>query len=220
VDTLLVDRSTLSGNVADRGGGISLMGSGNLFVRNSTLSGNGAFVGGGGLEVSHVEGQVVLEFSTIVDNGGPSGAGLRAESGAIWLHGDLIGANLGGLDCTVGAGSLAASGLSLDVDGSCASLAGVGVTTVTSLELGPLGTNGGPSRTHLPEAASPVLDVAPDCASRTGARIGRDQRGYPRPTDDNGDGVAACDLGAVERGPVFLDSFESADARRWSATSP
>jgi hypothetical protein len=220
VDTLLVDRSTLSGNVADRGGGISLAANGNLLVRNSTLSGNDALSGGGGLEVTHVEGQAVLEFSTIADNGAPSGAGLRAEAGAIWLHGDLMGGSRGGLDCAAGAGSLGASGLSLDVDGSCAALAGIGVTTVPSLELGFLEANGGAARTHLPSAGSPALEAAPECSTRSGAPVVRDERGYLRPTDDDGDGVAACDLGAVERGSVFLDGFETANLRRWSATSP
>jgi hypothetical protein len=29
--------------------------------------------------------------------------------------------------------------------------------------------------------------------------------------------LPACELGAIERGPVFLDGFELGDLRRWSA---
>jgi len=47
-----------------------------------------------------------------------------------------------------------------------------------------------------------------------------DARGYPRPTDDDGDLVPECELGAVEHGPLFLDGFESGDARRWSLGPP
>lgn len=220
LEGMAIAGSSIEHNAAGSGGGISLAGSGRLLARNSTLSGNQASSGGGGIEIAHGGAMAMLEFSTVVDNGSPQGAGVFVDAGGVWLHGDLVGQNLGGLDCAASSGTVAASGLSFDVDGSCASLAGVGVTTVPSLELGPLRSNGGPTRTHLPEAASPALDAAPACASRTGARIGRDQRGYPRPTNDDGDDVAACDLGAVERGSVFLDGFETSDVRRWSATSP
>jgi hypothetical protein len=42
--------------------------------------------------------------------------------------------------------------------------------------------------------ASPALDAG------VGAYPTVDQRGYPRPRDGNGDGLAVCDLGAYERG--------------------
>jgi hypothetical protein len=84
------------------------------------------------------------------------------------------------------------------------------------LGLAPLADQGGPTRVHLPLAASPALDAAPACVTRAGAAVTRDQRGYARPTDDDGDDLPACELGAVERSPVFRDGFETGDARRWS----
>ena len=217
---LRVERSTVSGNVATAGGGIALDASASLLVRNSTLSANTATVGGGGLDVAGSTAAPLLEFTTVTQNSAAGGAGLRFGAGGAAFHATLVGDNVGGTDCASGAGSVEASGLNLDSDGSCANLASGNVATVPSLQLGPLADNGGPSRTHLPLAGSPVLDAAPECAFRSGAPVAIDQRGDPRPTEDDGDGTPACDLGAVERGPIFLDGFESGDPGRWSATVP
>jgi hypothetical protein len=67
---------------------------------------------------------------------------------------------------------------------------------VVDPQLGPLGDNGGPTQTHMPLAGSPAIDTA-----TSGGCPAADQRGIGRPADGNGDGVAACDVGAVE----FLD---------------
>ena len=42
-----------------------------------------------------------------------------------------------------------------------------------------------------------------------------DQRGLPRPTDDNADDIAVCDLGAIEVNTIFADGFESGTTARW-----
>jgi CSLREA domain-containing protein len=56
------------------------------------------------------------------------------------------------------------------------------------------GDNGGPTKTYPLLPGSPALDAAiGDC-------YGYDQRGFPRPLDGTGDGVANCDLGAFELG--------------------
>lgn len=70
--------------------------------------------------------------------------------------------------------------------------------------LGPLGDNGGPTRTHLLLTGSPAIDVGnpdtptgeiPNC-------MVADQRGDVRPQDGNGNGAARCDIGALERTAV------------------
>lgn len=215
---LLIERTTLSENVAATGGGLSLSGPTSAWVRNSTISGNAAAVAGGGVELAAVDASLVLDFSTVTGNSAATGAGTNAEAGTYFLHGSLVGENLLGADCAAGGGSFEASGLSLDTDGSCAGLAGGAVATVASLGLTALADNGGFGRTHLPLAGSPALDAAPACTTRSGQWLATDGRRYPRPTDDDGDGQPACELGAVERGPLFLDGFERGDARNWSSS--
>lgn len=207
--------STVAGNVASTGGGFAWGGVQPGFVRNSTISGNESSAGGG-LAVESGVAELLVEFATVTANEAAQGAGIDAPAGNVALHGTLVGDNLLGGDC-VGAGAWSASGVNLDTDGSCAALAGSAVTTVASLGLGPLADLGGPTRGHLPGAASAALDAAPSCAGRAGASIGADQREYGRPTDDDGDDVPKCDLGAIERGPVFLDGFERGDVRSWSS---
>ncbi|MBZ0101859.1 MAG: right-handed parallel beta-helix repeat-containing protein [Thermoanaerobaculia bacterium] len=207
--------STLSTNVAVQGGGLWWGAGLPAIVRNSTFSGN-ASQSGGGIEIDASAAEFVAEFVTVTQNEAPLGAGLHAPAGNVALHGALVGDNVLGADCA-GAGAWSASGANLDTDGSCAALAGAAVTTVGGLGLGPLVDLGGASRGHLPGAASPAVDAAPSCAGRGGEPIGVDQRGYRRPTDDDGDELPACELGAIERGPVFLDGFELGDLRRWSA---
>jgi hypothetical protein len=46
---------------------------------------------------------------------------------------------------------------------------------------------------------SPVIDAGDNAACPA-----VDQRGVARPIDGDGDGVAVCDIGAVEYEPVFV----------------
>ena len=66
--------------------------------------------------------------------------------------------------------------------------------------LGPLQNNGGPTQTHALVAGSPAIDAGnPNgCQDNSGALLQTDQRGFPRNVDGNNDGVARCDIGAIE----------------------
>lgn len=64
--------------------------------------------------------------------------------------------------------------------------------TVREPALGLLQDNGGFTRSIAPQLGSPALDAGTDSCPAT------DQRGLSRPRDGNGDGVARCDIGAVE----------------------
>jgi hypothetical protein len=59
--------------------------------------------------------------------------------------------------------------------------------------LAPLADNGGATRTRMPLASSPLRDAGDDANCPA-----LDQRRQDRPQDGDGDGVAHCDIGAVE----------------------
>jgi len=193
--TLTLTNSTVSGNKAGRGGGIYNIGSGTLTLINSTVSGNTATgeYGGGGIANA---GSANLSFSTITNNQATSGGGgIRIYSGAVKLKGVILANNTSGTgpECS---GSLISHGYNL-----IKNIADCGFTVhptdILNKDplLGPLADNGGPTKTHLPAANSPVLDRVPsqECTALDGKVLSTDQRGVSRPQG------TACDIGAVER---------------------
>jgi hypothetical protein len=69
-----------------------------------------------------------------------------------------------------------------------------------------LALHGGTTQTHALVPGSPAIDAGgPVCRNADGDPLTTDQRGQPRPVDGDGDGTAACDIGAVEFFPVVND---------------
>jgi hypothetical protein len=190
---VVVDRSTLSGNSANVGGGLRTLG--DLELVNSTLSGNSSYGWHGGA-LFHTNGAVNILNSTIANNRGPDWApsaifigSFDASVPSLTLANTLISDNQWyACDHWTGSVTLVSSGHNLVQDATCnphpSDLIG------SSAGLGPLLDNGGPTQTQALLPDSPALDAA-DAALCPAT----DQRGVARPQ-----GVA-CDIGAFELAP-------------------
>jgi hypothetical protein len=196
----LVD-STVSGNSAVTGGGVSLGGSynepllpsshgstpGSISLANSTIAANAAGSRGGGVYLG--------EYTA----GSPS----TEQSGTATISSTIVSGNT----AAGSANDLARAATSTDggFDGSFSLIQTPGSAPFISQnqdiigkspELGPLANNGGPTETMLPAGTSPVIDQghAPDSLTQ-------DQRGEPRTVDTgivNPPGGDGTDIGSVE----------------------
>lgn len=159
-----------------------------LTVVNSTFSHNqtAAALGDGshGGAISN-SGSLSIYNSTFASNQGGS---TLAARGTVYLYNSIIAGSVDSVDCE---GTLTTNVNTLIGDGSC------GATLTGDPKLGPLTNNGGGIQTHTLLPGSPALDTGD---STTCSSI--DQRGLPRPQDGDGDGLAQCDLGAVEVSPI------------------
>ncbi len=173
---LELSHSTVSGNVADvHGGGMFLQGEMSASISDSTITGNSAG----------------LSSDAILDGtGNVADAGMHVRRSIIAGNGsDSVD------DCGFGYADFKQDyGYNVLTAGCVGALAAEPTTRVVASNgalLGALAANGGRTRTHLPMAGSPALDMIPP--GSTGCTSGAtDQRGFVRP--QNG----ACDAGAVE----------------------
>lgn len=161
--------STISGNYAVRGAGLTsgfadtLSASNATIVRNSADQGGGVFTDGGSIS---------LTSSLVAQN---TGGDLYASANGVFLSGgsNLIGDGSGG-------GAL--------VDGVNGDIVGTGAAPVDPV-IGDLADNGGPTRTHALLVGSPGLDVG-----SIQPELVTDQRGEGFPRLQG----AAPDIGAFE----------------------
>lgn len=233
--------SSLTGNSAvyvsgpGQGAAIMLMAFANLSLRSSTVSGNS--LSGSGFAVEGETASLTIVNSTVADN---SSGGVRSWNGETTIvqstitdHQSwglrfssndgshpltLVNTILAGpWNCDITTAGAYTHAGNLESADSCGLDTAAGELTWTDPRLGPLVANGGPTMTRMPRPGSPAVDAAagaPHCEPA-------DQRGVPRPADGDGDGVAVCDIGAVEaEPPLYSDDFESGDTSFWSAVSP
>jgi CSLREA domain-containing protein len=190
--------SSVTHNSGGTAGGVRTQGSLGLFA--TTVSGNVAAhesVGAGGVQVAGPV-PATVRWSTVTANAGATGG----VAGPATLTATVVGAQASGADCAQVVSSV---GFSADSDGTC--LDGTGPQDLVGVDplLGPLGSHGGLTRNHVVLSGSPLIDVVGDGDIDCGTGGGSiDQRGEPRPVDGDGDGTAACDVGAVERQPGDL----------------
>jgi CSLREA domain-containing protein len=183
----------INGNRATSDGG-GIFSGGMLTITNSTISGNTAGASGGGIEN---RGILSLSNSTIASNSAGARAGgivnTPAQANRATLRGTIIADNTP-TNC---ASPMTSAGHNLG-DAACGFTTPTDVDDVDAL-LCPLDNYGGPTLTHALQMGSGALDAAADDCPDT------DQRGLPRPRDGNGDGEAACDIGAFEAEDVAMD---------------
>ncbi len=178
-----INASTFSGNNAEHGGAIENRAG--LNIANSTLSANNGTTGGGILTSS----DLAITRSTLSGNSAQFGAAVMQVSGSIAFNRTIIANSAMSASCFSVDGSILGTDVNLSDDASCPfSLVGS-----TSVNLGPLQDNGGPTQTMLPLAGSDAIDSASCTTSYP-----LDQRGAPRPLPP----ASTCDIGAVEVGAV------------------
>ncbi|GAA1608400.1 right-handed parallel beta-helix repeat-containing protein [Catellatospora bangladeshensis] len=187
---IVLTGSTFSANGAlganGRGGGVYAE-TGETRVDNSTLTGNNANVSGGAL--FGAGGDVFLRHATVYGNFGPAASNV-ATGADLHAFASVVALGTGGADECAIAGTTTSTGYNVGGDGSCAFVAGPGdLNTTPDAGLLSLATNGGPTQTLLPTAASPVNGRVPAGACTV---LTTDQRGTARPQG------AACETGAVE----------------------
>lgn len=183
---IVVAGSTISGNTAthsaSRGGGLFISTAAQVPIRNCTISGN---AGGG---ISALNGQVLLEHSTIAGNTAPSATALyrRFDSAAtLTLRNNVIQGT-----CT--AGSHTSQGGSIESPGNTCGLDHASDqvnVSAAALHLGALGDHGGRTETMPLLLPSAAIDAGVSCPPPAA-----DQRGVARPQG------AGCDSGAFEVG--------------------
>ena len=200
--TLYVNNSSITRNHAfAHGAGIRNGEAASAVIVNSTFSANDGVVGGAIFN----GGRLTLLNCTLAGNSALTGGGLN-NSGTATLAHTIVAGSTGGNDCAIGGGSrLISTGHNIDSDGTCL-LAGSGDQSATDPRLGPLSDNGGPTQTHALLLNSPAIDAgdAAGCRGRDDRPLFRDQRGYGRAADGNGDGTTVCDIGAFEFGATPL----------------
>jgi hypothetical protein len=190
-------------------------------VTSSTVSGNITTGAQSGYGAVYTASPIEFDGVTLVDNRGGARGGIYNVNTQVGIFNTILAANRDYTDAFAdcgGSGTQAwvASFSRVGQATGCDAVTGPGVSTIAPDRLfldvlAPL-ASGDMLPAHAPLAGSVVLDAGDPVAASVDHPSGctvADQYGRARPQDDDGDGVAVCDIGAVE-GPVgiFLDGFE------------
>lgn len=199
--TISIRDTTISGNRANRGAGFTnieevMTGTSNVVaeVTNATIVDNEGRDGGG---VYNEAADMVIASSTIANNAAEQGEALFVSStGTVTIRNTIAAGNCR-IPLAFEMGELISDGGNIESPGDTCGLeastdqVGVGAS---SLALGSLADNGGPTATLALEAGSVALDTVPvsACEDAAGETLTEDQRGVARPQG------AECDAGAFE----------------------
>lgn len=195
--------STDSGN--GEGGAIYNNG-GTLTVQGSTFSGNRAMAGtpatggesgdGRGGAIFNRNGTVTVQSSTLTENRADQGGRqifslADVEAATLTINASILGQSDADFSDLVAAAANGGTSTATGGTNLIRSAAGFDGTLTLNADplLGPLANNGGPTKTHLPQEGSPVLDVGVDSNGQA-----TDQRGAGFARTSN----RKADLGSVE----------------------
>jgi hypothetical protein len=194
-DHLRLIRVTLSENSAyEAGSALYDNGEGHVWLANVTVAGNTVSIGDGSILIGSAS-LADIWSSTIAHNTSLAGtrpAGL-VNAGTTSVVNTILAFNSND-ECFVYSGAIVDMGNNIESDASC----GLGWTQNTDPMLGPLGDNGGPTRTMALLPGSPALEVGWNTFCGLYPVESLDQRGWSRPIDADGDGYSGCDIGAYE----------------------
>lgn len=182
--TATITHSTFEGGYASYGAVMDMV-KGNASFINVTMSGNSA-VGGGAIDQGG--GTTSLTNVTIYDNEAGFFGALAFRNGTMTVKNSVIAGTEGIENCY---GNITSGGFNLSDDDSCAARfnqAGDKNGAQYNPLLGALANNGGPTKTHLPQTGSPLINSG----TGVGGTPNNDQRGISRPQG------LANDIGAVE----------------------
>jgi hypothetical protein len=185
---LTIKNSNLSSNTGTIGGGI--LNNGTLVVVNSTFSGNTARENGGAITNG---GTLAVFNATFGGNGAVEGGAINNGATAT-LQNSIVANSTKGGNCS---GGVVSHGYNLSSDDTCNFSMRGDLNNIDPI-LGPLQNNGGPTQTMALQNGSAAIDSGKPsgCTDEAGHLLRTDQRGEPRP--DNED-VRGCDMGAYER---------------------
>ena len=201
--TMTVTNCAISANSAiDFGGGI--FDGGALTIINTTISGNSAHVGGGISDINGLGDMVVMPItnSTISGNSANEEGGISV-AGMVTIRNTIIAKNIAPFAPDVGGGSNALTSQGYNLIGNNLNYPSFAPTTGDQVGtnaapidpmLGPLQDNGGPTKTQALLLGSTAIERGDSGGTIT------DQRGFARPVDSSvianvGDG---SDIGAYE----------------------
>lgn len=183
--------------VGGPGGGISSFQATSLTVVNSTICGNLAFSGGG---ISFADASPLIKSSTITGNIALGEGGAISGSLNLDITNTLISDNLP-TNCVESSGLLTSLGNNLDSDGTCGLAGPDDLINVDPLLGPLQNNGGTTDTYELLSGSPAIDAGSASCTDGEGNPLLTDQRGAPRPMDGNNDGNIACDIGAFEVQP-------------------
>lgn len=193
---LTVTNSTFSDNKASEAGAIE--NESILTIANSTFSGNTATVGNGGAVYNYFA-SLSITNSTFSGNAAAQGSDLyNSGSSTLNLYNTILANSSSGANCYNDSGTVNGHHNLIETDSAGGNACGTTGVLNADPNLGALADNGGVTKTFALLALSPAMDAGDNATCAAAPISNKDQRGFPRPTDGDGDYTATCDIGSYE----------------------